>query len=277
VAEWLAPAKLEYACSSNYFNTIDAWNLRAEQQGLLREIPDPGFRETVRDLMVNQTFRRDYWVKGGRRLTPLEKAESSLKQRVMLIRQRGDIPLKAVGALGEFALMESICGPILDALADHQPKTLAQIDQQVRGKGIAPSQVVDVVLTLMRIGAVSCVQDDAVIEAARKRTDKLNAFLCDKARTGTDIGVLASPVTGTGFMEVGGRIALFFLHGIRSGKNTPGELASHALQIFQAQSLTILKQGRPVESTEEGLGILSAQAALFVDRQLPVLKALQIA
>jgi hypothetical protein len=32
---------------------------------LLNELPDPTFRQSVRDFMVNQQFRRDYWIKGG--------------------------------------------------------------------------------------------------------------------------------------------------------------------------------------------------------------------
>jgi malate synthase len=43
----------------------------AEQQAFLKEIPDAHFRESARDFMVNQQFRRDYWVKGARKLAPV--------------------------------------------------------------------------------------------------------------------------------------------------------------------------------------------------------------
>jgi len=79
MAEWLAPAKLEYACSANFFNTVEAWNLTPEQQSLLAGIPDATLRETVRDIMVNQRFRRDYWVRGARRLAVSEKLEGLFK------------------------------------------------------------------------------------------------------------------------------------------------------------------------------------------------------
>lgn len=35
---------------------------------LLKRISDPYFRESVRDFIVNQQFRRDYWIKGARQL-----------------------------------------------------------------------------------------------------------------------------------------------------------------------------------------------------------------
>jgi hypothetical protein len=276
VTEWLAPAKLDYACSANYFNMVDAWHLRPEQQALLEEIPDTTFRETARDLMANQSFRTDYWVRGLRRLSPLERLEALSGQRVMLIRPAKDIPLKAVGALGEFALVESVCAPILDALGDHRPKTLGEIEHAVRGKGLTLTQIAEVALTLIRIGGLSPVQGEAAVRAAKQQTDKLNAFLCDRARTRTDIGFLASPVTGSAFKEAGGRVVQLFLHGMAQGKQQPAELAAHVWQIFQAQGVAILNQGKPLATTEENLAALNSQAAFFTEKQLPVLKALQI-
>jgi len=83
MGEWLASAKLTWACSAHYLDAIDAIHLTAEQQRLLADIPDPMFRQLVRDFCVNQQFRKDYWVKGARRLTPLEQAEALRAQRVI--------------------------------------------------------------------------------------------------------------------------------------------------------------------------------------------------
>jgi SAM-dependent methyltransferase len=66
IAKWLEPAKLSYACSAHYLDHIDQINLTADQLKLLGEIGDPVFAQTVRDYMVNQGFRRDYWVRGPR-------------------------------------------------------------------------------------------------------------------------------------------------------------------------------------------------------------------
>ncbi len=66
MAESLEPERLHYACSAHYLDHIDGINLTEEQQTFLKEITDPLFRESIRDFMVNQQFRRDYWVKGAR-------------------------------------------------------------------------------------------------------------------------------------------------------------------------------------------------------------------
>ena len=53
MAQWLAPAKLSYACSANLLDHVDAVNLTPDQQALLKEVPDAQLRETVHDYMVN--------------------------------------------------------------------------------------------------------------------------------------------------------------------------------------------------------------------------------
>jgi hypothetical protein len=275
LAEWLTPAKLEYACSARFFDMVDGWNLTAEQQSLLNEIPDTPFRETVRDFMMNRLLRHDYWVKGARRLTLPEKAEGFRRQRVVLLRPRTHDPIRAAGALGAFAPPPMICGPILDTLADHRPRTLVQIEQAVRDKGVGLAKIVEVVLTLMESGELGMVQDESVIRAAKKQTDKLNAFLCDKARLRATQSVLASPVIGTGLVEIG-RVMQFFWLALKQGMTQPAELAAYASQIFRAEGMTILEEESRYVSSQDGNAALTAEATFFTQKLVPLMKALQI-
>lgn len=91
MAEWLEGAKVQFACSANYMDAIDVVNLTAEQQAFLKEIPDPMFRQTTRDFCVNQQFRKDYWVKGARKLSLLEQAEALRAQKVVLTTPRAEV------------------------------------------------------------------------------------------------------------------------------------------------------------------------------------------
>ena len=120
---------------------MDAVNLSADQQAFLKDIPDPMFRETARDFMVNQQFRRDYWVKGPRRLSALTQSESLRREKFILVTPRADVSLKVSGSLGEATLQEPVYGPVLDALADHRAKTLAQVEQAVQAKSINFAQL----------------------------------------------------------------------------------------------------------------------------------------
>lgn len=275
MADCLSPARLTYACSAHYLDHIDAVNLTAEQQAFLKEIPDAMFRETVRDFMVNQQFRRDYWVKGARKLSPLEQAEALRAQKVALVTHRPDVSLKVAGALGEATMSEAVYNPILDLLADHKPKTLGQIEQAVKDKGVVFAQVMQAALVLSGAGHLAAVQDDAVIGKAKKHTEKLNAHLINKARGSSDISYLASPVTGGGVMV--NRFQQLFLVAIRQGKKLPAEWALFVWDILSAQGQRIVKEGKTLETTEDNLAELANQAQTFADRQLPVLKALGIA
>ncbi len=274
MAEWLSPAKLNYACSAHYLDHVDAVNLTAEQQALLKEIPDAMFRETVRDFMVNHQFRRDYWVKGARKLNALEQAEALRAQRVVLVQPRTDVSLKVTGNLGEATLQEAVYNPILDLLADHQSKTLGQVEQAVTAQGISFAQVLQAVMVLTGSGALQAMQDDATASKAKKQTDRLNTFLIDKARGSDEISYLASPVTGGGVTL--GRFQQLFLLARSQGKKEPAEWAQYVWHALAAQGQGIIKEGKMLETAEENLAELMAQAQPFAEKQLPILQALQI-
>ena len=86
MAQWLAPAKLRYACSSKYADHLDEANLTPEHRAFLAEVPDATLRESVRDFMMNQSFRTDYWVKGPRVLTEVERADALQDIRIIMTR-----------------------------------------------------------------------------------------------------------------------------------------------------------------------------------------------
>jgi SAM-dependent methyltransferase len=274
MGRWLEPAKLGFACSANYLDFVDAINLSTEQQALLNEIPDGMFRQTVRDFMVNQQFRKDYWVKGARTLSPLERSEGLRAQKVLLTTHRPDVSLKVNAALGEATMNETVYTPILDALADNKPKTLAQLELAVQSKGVNFAQLIQAVMLLTGAGHLASVQDEAAIPKARKHTDKLNNYLMLKARASSDIAYLASPVTGGGFTVQ--RFSQLFTLAINNGKKQPAEWAQFAWSILVAQGQRIMKDGRTLETPEENLAELTEQANAFATKQLPVLKALQI-
>ncbi len=275
MAEWLAPAKLGYACSAHLTDHVDAVNLTAEQQAFLKEIPDAMFRETVRDFMSNAQFRRDYWVKGARQLGSIEREELLRAQRVILVTARDAVELKTSGTLGEATLNEGIYAPILDLLADHKPRTLGQIEASVKAKGVSFSQVLQAVMILAGKGSLAFAQDDALAAKARRSTDKLNLHLMSKCRSSNDFAYLASPVTGGGVNV--SRVQQLFLLARNQGKKQPQEWAQFVWQHLQAMNQRLTKEGQALESAEENLAELTRQAAEFAEKRLPVLEALKIA
>jgi len=274
MAQWLEPARMQYACSAHYLDHIDGINMTPEQQAFLKEIPDPVFRQGVRDFMVNQQFRRDYWVKGARRLPLLELAEALRNQKVVLVKHRPDISLKVTGSLGEANMNEGVYNPLLDLLADHKPRTLGMLEQTLKEKQITFPQILQAAMVLMGAGHLAPAQEGAITARAKKNTDKLNSYLANKARGAGDIAFLASPVTGGGISVE--RIDQLFMTAVKQGKTRPEELAQSVWQILQAQNQKLVKEGKTLETDEQNLAELNEQARVFGEKQLPVLRGLGV-
>ncbi|MES3006534.1 MAG: class I SAM-dependent methyltransferase [Pseudomonadota bacterium] len=274
MSTWLATAKLDYACSAHFLDHVDAVNLTAPQQSLLAEIPDPMFRETVRDFMVNQQFRRDYWVKGSRKVSQLLQAEKLRLQEVVLITPRVDVTLKATGALGEATMSEGVYNPVLDYLGDHSIRSLGEIEDALRTAGINMPQVLQSVMVLINKGDVSTVQDVDVRAQAKASTARMNMYLMVLARGNNEVPCLASPVTGGGIAV--SRFEKLFLLALHEGKKQPEEWAGYASQILRRLGEKILKDGKALESDQENLAELVEQANVFASKRLPILKALDV-
>ena len=274
MADWLSPAKVQFACSANYLEHIDTINLTAEQQAFLGEIQEPMFRESVRDFMVNQQFRKDYWVKGARKMSALERVEQLRAVKVILTTARSDVPLKVASALGEATMSEAVYTPILDHLASYQVQSLAQIEQAVKSSGVSFAQLLQAMLILAGAGHLATVQDEHVVAAAHAASKRLNSHLIQKSRSTSEISYLCSPVTGGGVSV--NRFQQLFLLAISLGKDTPADWASFVWGLISLQGQKLLKDGRTLETAEENLAELTAQAQLFADKQLPLFKALQL-
>ncbi len=274
MAQWLGPAKLSYAGSAHGLEAVDAVNMTPEQQALLAEIPDQGFRQTVRDFCMNQGFRKDYWVKGARKLTPAEQLEAVRRLAVVLVMAKEDVTLTVTGAQSEVTLTEAIYRPILEMLADHKPKTVGELERALQARQINLAQVVQAIMVLSGKGAVQAVQDAAVADQAKAATDRLNRHLIAGSIAGKEVHYLASPVTGGAVSAQ--RFHQLFIQSIADGKKTPEAWARDSWPILSAQGQKILKDGKPLETPEANLAELTAQAREFAAKRLPALRALRV-
>lgn len=274
MVEALGPARIAFACPANFLEHYDAINFTADQWALLQSVPNGPFRQSVRDFMINQQFRRDYWAKGAGRLTPLQQAEAISAERVVLVSHRPKVELKVTSALGEIALHAPVYEPILDLLADHQPKTIGDIATELQLRNIALKQVVEAVVVMAGAGHLMPAQDEATIAQARGPAKRLNDAFLERARSIGDANFLASPVTGGGIAAT--RIVQNFLLAYRNGRKTSSELAEFVWHLLDSQGQRLIKDAKTLETAEANLALLMPQATGFLAEQLPILKALQI-
>ena len=274
VARSLGEAKLDFAAAAHLLDHLDGINLSPEGIRLLAGIPHPVLRQSVRDYLVNQQFRRDVFVKGLRRLTSLERGEALMAQSFILIPPPDDVPLRARAPQGEVILQEHIHRPLIDVLAEnhHEPKSLGRLIGHEKLKAIPHAQVIEAALALTGIGHVSTAR--APTEASLGRSRAFNQEICQRWRSSSDVAFLASPVTGSG-IPIGGLERLFLL-GLGQGRSTPRDLAVHARDVLAAQNQRIVEEGKPIEASEHHAAELAGLASLFIDKRLPILKALQV-
>ena len=275
MAQWMGQAKLEFACSAHYLDCVDPINVAIEQQQLLDQIADPLFKQSIRDFIVNQQFRKDYWVKGKRQLSKIVQNQQLEAQQVLLVTHRADISLKVQGALGEANLFEGVYTPLLDLLGEHKPMSIGQLADAVQAQGITRPQVVRAAMVLIGAGHAVAVQATEPSEQVRTQSDRLNAMLMHKAKGSGEVAYLASPLSGGGFTV--GRFAQLFLLATREGHTTPAQLAQYVWNVLNAQGQKIIKAGQVLPTEQENLAELLSQAQEFKHKALPVLRALLIA
>jgi hypothetical protein len=178
-------------------------------------------------------------------------------------------------ALSKVSLNEGVYVPLLDLLADHRARTLGEMEAALKGASVTFPQVLQAVMVLAGAGHLVPVQADEAISAAAATSASANTWLMARARGSAEISYLASPVTGGGFNV--NRFQQLFLLSLSQGKKQPAEWAQAVWQTIAAQGQKLVKEGKTLETAEENLAELTQQAQVFAEKQLPILKALQIA
>jgi hypothetical protein len=274
VVRWLDDAKLTYVTSARLLDHFDAINLTAEWQKLLGDIPNPILRQTVRDYLVNQQFRRDIFIKGPRPLSALDRAEALRAQSFVLTTHPGSIALKVTGNVGEIELQEQVYRPLIDALAQdaYAPKTLADIANRAKLNELPFEQLISALLILVSAEHVHPAQD--ATKQAREHCAALNRHLCQHARGSGDITFLASPVTGGGVTVQ--RFQQLFLSALKQGRKSAADQAAFAWSVLSAQGQRLVRGGQMLATAEDNLAELTQHAQQFANERVPLLKALGI-
>jgi hypothetical protein len=255
---------------------MDGFNLSAPQREILNGIPYSVLRETVRDYMVNQQFRRDLYTRGARRLSALERMERLHQLRVTLVVADGDVNYEVETTLGKIALKKEIYEPIVMELAanDSAPKTVGEMAERPKIAALPPGALIEALSVLISSGRAHPAQSDEAIALAKPRTDVLNAYLIDRARISGDITWLASPVIGGGVSV--GRFEQMFLGARAKGQKNAKDWAKTAWEILSKQNQAIIKDGAVLQGAEANLDELGKQATVMADKRLAQLQRLGV-
>lgn len=267
----MEPAKITYVGSGSISENMDFLNLSAAQQEIMKGFSDPVMRETIRDYMVNQQFRRDIFMRGVVPLTKQKMQALWRDTRFALTMPRDEVPLTIAGSLGESSLKAEIYNPILDAFS-HGPRAVKQLIIDAKINAIGSEGLLQALSVLVATGRLSpCLSEKGDSKRAQ-RTKAFNKVVCGRAFGSNTLQALASPVIGGGIpMD---RFSQMFLWCHSQKEN---DTAHYVWSALEAGGERLIKNGEPIADSEENLAEVRLRFSEFEKKHLPVYKQLGIA
>ena len=274
VVEILSSAKLDFACTAVPLEAIDQANLTQASIEFLNKIKNPIMREQARDYFINRQFRKDLFVRGARKISPAERKQRLMDMNFVLM-MTDPVDMKCNTTIGEVGFNNPNFEAAMEFLKseNYRPKKfsdLLKVNPEIRAENIE-----QIVTILVDTGKVFPCQNESIVEKVKPQCDKLNAYLCKRAETSNDITEFASPVLGAGIAI--DRFEQIFTSFHKQGINDADEMANRAWKLIESQGQRLLKEGKPLDSAEENIVEFKGMAERFLDKRLPILKALQIA
>ena len=268
--EWLKPAKLAYACSARITENFQSCLYNEAQTAFMESIGNPSFAETIKDYIINQRFRCDYWVKGKRSLNRLELEQQWRKLRVMLLTDREKYNPTLIGARA-IDILPEITDPVLDALADGKIHTVAALQESLATTMDKERLYLALALLFTKGDLVLCATDEQI--AARRETcRRYNQHLLEQSVTDIKLSYLASPLTGGGVVL--NYVEKLYLLAHQRGL-PPTQWPPFIWSILASQGRKMLKDGIALEDEEANLAEIRAQQEDFMANRFPIVEKLQ--
>jgi hypothetical protein len=252
VVEDMKAAKLSFAAHASAIHCIDAINHTPELQSILDGITDPIFRESVRDIGINQAFRRDLFVRGPRKLSRQAHAAGLLDTSYALAVPRSLCSMKVRTTIGEAQLQQEIYAPVLDRL-DEGAQTGRQLSELAAIKGAGGLQrLMQVLIVLVGAGYVQPCASASQREAAGDAVKRFNRVVLARAARGddADLPFLASAVLGSG-VSMPRLHQLFLVATSEIPDSKPMEQVAAVWNTLRATRQTLMKDGKVIEGDQE--------------------------
>jgi hypothetical protein len=230
---------------------------------------DPNMRETIRDFLLNQQFRRDIFVKGLAPLIPARRTLLLRGFRFALTSPREDIPLEVSFPIGKCKLVPEIYEPILEIL-QKGPATLGEINSDPRLSKLDFGRIVQACMILQIGGHVSPALPLEGEAERVKSTYGFNGAIMDRMAFSDEVRFVASPVIGSGVTI--SRLDGLFLRALRAKKDP----ATAAWEVLAPQGVKFLRDGKQLTTPEENQAEMAVRAQAFEKKQRPFLASLGI-
>jgi SAM-dependent methyltransferase len=269
----LSPHKLEFLGSATAGEWYLPGMLPETHRQILAQYPDAVERQVMLDVLVNQSFRRDLWVKGQDPLWPIAQRARLMEMRLVLLTlppapKEGDEAKRFAyqTALGEVTGKPEIYAPLYEALQSG-PKSIAELMQAAKQPLPAVLQAVSLMLHASHIAPYAPAKD-------AKPAQSLNRALAEAAAQGAPYSYLTAPAGGYVITASDTQLLLLAAWHRLKGQAKPETLGGELAQTLAALGKG-LKDGEQALTTVEAMRPKAqALAAEFLDKTLPAWKRL---
>ncbi len=273
-ADLLESAKLSYATSAEYTDTVPVLNYTAESGKAFEGVNDYRLRELLYDLIVNRNFRQDYWVKGPRRLSPSTRLKAIADMKVCLRTPREDIKLEAGTDTLKVTLSEDVYNPILDMLDGYKHCPIGDIIERCREDKISETRVIQAIGILRSKGDLCFVRPESEVEGFSQQVCNLNTHIVNRACDDSLLPYLVSPYASDVVPLT--KVEQLFVKFSNEGIVDPSQAVKKVLQEYSSIGAKLMKGGKVLGDGAESLQHLETIAKIYIDKKLPMLRSLGI-
>jgi SAM-dependent methyltransferase len=265
----LSEAGMHFVASADLADHYDDLTVAAKCLELLKTIDDPIVRESALDLMRNEQFRRDVFVKGGIRLNAAEQADEFRRLEFALLKAPENFPDTLEFGPATINLVAPLYKNITAALADNTfaGKTVEDLANASSMAGESLEAIIRSLLVMTRAALVHPLQSPRLAEMVAGPCARLNAKLFDCP---DGVRALASPVLGCGLRMP--RDWRSYFTSYWSGLNDPAAWATKAWEKrSENKASDIASEDRLLR------GAQSLRDAIALHRRMPLMERLGIA
>jgi len=273
VARDFGAAKLDYAGNAELPLNYPRLYLDEERFAVVESMKTPALRETMKDYFRNTGFRKDVFIRGARRMSPLRQAECLGEAALYLTRARNEVQLKLQLPFGEISALPELYDPVLDALAE-RPCTLAEL-RSLPGLEHQPGGSIAQIAVMLVATRQAALAWAGAIQADHAAALRLNRVLADLARFGDEHQVLCAPALGSGMPA--SHIDLLVYHALQAGAapDDPDKVVQLVWRAMRAQGRS-MRNGEVVMQTDaDNLAALAPLVGQTLAQRVPLWRQLR--
>jgi len=262
MSEKLADIKLEFCCSANFLSTVGSLNFTSEQNEFLNSIPNKATKEYLTDLYWVESFRKDYWVKGPRRLSKQSQWEQIKNFEVIQLKPREDISKEISGRVHIGRIDNDVYRGVMKLIEDSTTISINDIaaiitSSNPQGSAIESTRV------LLALGYIGIVTNDNFVES-RSTALCINDIMCrESIKYENAVTYLCSPRTGDALPL--SRSTLIYLHARQSGHDSFEEACLAVVRKCAENNEVFQHEGKVFKTESDAHEFIMSEVGKIID------------